>query len=249
MKWLLTLFSGLLLGAPQVAADPFGCDQPEAACVLDAAWSAALLLPEEKRQRLAGAFLEIAVLSGDESVIGKWENRFDQSASDVPVYADYGWQIAGPILANGGVESLLTLAEKRADPLNFGRADVLLSAGKRLHLTDWAAAQKINTAMLTMLAKASKFEKPNLAHAAAELAMARCDADVLEQALRSTDAPRNLRYAFWKARIGGDAKALLNEVRSIKTEDDTRDIRRVLDGYRAILELGYCDGPKSVIGG
>ena len=249
MKWLITLISGLLLGAPQAMAEPFECDQTEAACVLDAAWSAALLLPEEKRQRLADAFLEIAALSGDQAVIGKWEDRFDQRASDVPVYADYGWQIAEPILTRGGVGSLLSLAEKRADPLNFGRADVLLSAGKRLHLTDEAASKRINTAMLTMLGQASKFEKPNLAHAAAELAMARCDADLLEQALRSTDAPDNLRYAFWKARTEGDAKTLLGRVRAIKTEDDTRDIRRVLDGFRAILEHGYCHQQKSVIGG
>lgn len=249
MKWLVTLVSGLLLGAPQTAANPLGCDQPETACVLDAAWSAALLLPEEKRLRLADAFLELAVLSGDEGVLDKWQNRFDRSASEVPIYPDYGWQVAEPILTRGGVESLLELAEKRADPLNFGRADVLLSAGKRLHLTGEAAAQQINTAMLTMMGQASTFEKPNLAHAAAELAMARCDADLLEQALRSTDAPDNLRYAFWRARIDGDAKNLLSEVRAIKTEDDTRDIRRVLDGYRAILEHGYCDGRKSLIGG
>ena len=219
MKRLVTLISGLLLGAPQAMAQPFDCDQTEAACVLDAAWSAALLLPEEKRQRLAGAFLEIASLSGDEAVISKWEDRFDQRASDVPVYADYGWQVAEPILARGGVSALLSLAEQRADPLNFGRADVLLSAGKRLHLTDEAAAETINAAMLTMMGKASTFEKPNLAHAAAELAMARCDAGRLEQALRSTDAPDNLRYAFWRARIEGDAKTLLSEVRAIETED------------------------------
>ena len=249
MKWLVSLISGLLLGAPQVVADPLGCDQEETACVLGAAWSAALLLPDEKRHRLAGAFLEIAALSGNEAVIKKWEDRFDQSANDVPVYADYGWQVAEPILADGGVESLLTLAERRADPLNFGRADVLLSAGKRLHATDAAAALRINSAMMGMLGSASKFERPNLAHAAAELAMARCDAALLQQALRSTDAPDNLRYAFWKARIHGDATSLLSRVRSIRNEDDTRDIRRVLDGYRAILEHGYCDGQKSLIGG
>ena len=99
-----------------------------------------------------------------------------------------------------------------------------------------------------MLAKASKFEKPNLAHAAAELAMARCDADVLEQALRSTDAPRNLRYAFWRSRITGRDDALLAQVRAIDEDEDTREVRRVLDGYRAILELGYCPVRISQIG-
>ena len=249
MKWLGTLLAGLLLGTPQVMANPLGCDQTETACVLEAAWSAALLLPEEKRLRLSTAFLEIALLSEDASLIDQWENRFDRRANDVPVYADYGWQVAEPILEKGGVESLLSLAEKRADPLNFGRADVLLAAGKRLQPVNEGAARRINQAMLRMLGKASSFEKPNLAHAAAELAMARCDADLLAQARRSTDAPDNLRYAFWQARIGGDARHLLSEVRAIKNEEDTRDIRRVLDGYRAILEHGYCAQQKSEIGG
>ncbi|GAB5456709.1 MAG: hypothetical protein Hens2KO_29380 [Henriciella sp.] len=249
MKWLITLLFGALLGSPQMMADPLACDQSEATCVLDAAWSAALFLPEEKRLRLSAAFLEVAALSEEAALIQKWEKRFDQRAGDLPDYEDYGWLVAEPILETGGVASLLELAEQRADPLNFGRADVLLSAGKRLHLTDSAAAQKINKAMLTMLGKASTFEKPNLAHAAAELAMARCDTVLFQQALRSTDAPDNLRYAFWQARIGSDAGHLLSEVRAIKTEDDTRDIRRVLDGYRAILEHGYCDPQKSAIGG
>ena len=196
MKWLVLLLSGFLLGAPQVAAHQHACDQSESACVLDAAWSAALLLPEEKRLRLSTAFLEIAALSGDAALIDKWENRFDRRTSDIPIYVDYGWQVAEPILVTGGVEDLISLAERRADPLNFGRADVLLSAGKRLHLSDEAAARSVNQAMLKMLSGASSFEKPNLAHAAAELAMARCDADLLAQAQRSTDAPDNLRRAL-----------------------------------------------------
>ena len=249
MKWLATLISVLLLGTPQVLAEPPACNQSEASCVLDAAWTAALLLPEEKRLRLSSAFLEVAQISGDDDLVRKWEDRFDRSAKDLSEYADYGWQVAEPILAAGGLDSLLSLAESRADPLNFGRADVLLAAGKRLHLSDEAAALKVNQAMLNMLANASDFEKPNLAHAAAELAMARCDADLFQQARRSTDAPDNMRYAFWQARIRGDALSLLSAVRAIDNEDDTRDIRRVLDGYRAVLENGYCAPQKTAIGG
>lgn len=249
MKWLATLMSVFLIGAPQAVAEPPLCDQSEVTCVLDAAWSAALFLPEEKRLRLSSAFLEIAQLSGDNDVVRKWEDRFAESAKDLPEYVDYGWQVAEPILAAGGLDSLILLAETRADPLNFGRADVLLAAGKYLHMSDEAAALKVNQAMLKMLANASDFEKPNLAHAAAELAMARCDADLFQRARRSTDAPDNMRYAFWEARIGGDSRHLVDAVRAIDNEDDTRDIRRVLDGYRAVLEYGYCAQPKSAIGG
>ena len=232
-----------------MAADPLECDQSETACVLDAAWSAALILEEDKRLRLASAFLEIAALSGKIEIIEKWESRFDRQVDDAPIYPDYGWQVAEPILTAEGVDALLSLAKRRADPLNFGRADVLLSAGTRFQSTAPKTALKINQAMLEMMATASSFEKPNLAHAAAELAMVRCDAELLQDALRSTDAPDNLRYAFWRARISGEVMPILSEVRGIKNEDDTREIRRVLDGYRAILEHGYCVQEKSEIGG
>ncbi|MFN3213443.1 MAG: hypothetical protein ACE37M_10080 [Henriciella sp.] len=245
----MAFFLGISLGVPLAAAEPPECAQSETACVLDAAWSAALILDEDKRLRLAPAFLEIAALSGEAEVIEKWESRFERQISDAPTYPDYGWQVAEPILEAKGVDALLSLAKRRADPLNFGRADVLLSAGTHYQSTKPKTALQINQAMLEMMATASSFEKPNLAHAAAELAMVRCDADLMQDALRSTDAPDNLRYAFWRSRISGNAMRLVSEVRAIKNEDDTRDIRRVLDGYRAILEHGYCDQQKSEIGG
>jgi hypothetical protein len=249
MKWLVALFSGLLLSAAHAVADPLECDQSETACVLDAAWSAALILDEDKRLRLAPAFLEIAALSDEADVIEKWESRFDRHVGEVQTYPEYGWQVAEPILKAEGVDALLSLAKRRADPLNFGRADVLLSAGTHYQTTAPKTARQINQAMLEMMVTASSFEKPNLAHAAAELAMVRCDAELLENALRSTDAPDNLRYAFWRARISGKVMPILSEVRAIKNEDDTREIRRVLDGFRAILEHGYCVQQKSEIGG
>jgi len=225
------------------------CESTEAACVLSAAWSAALILPEEKRMRLSSAFLEIALLSDDADLLSSWEERFGRSAAPVSPYPDYGWQKAEPILQQSGVEGLIELARNRQAPLSFGRTDALLSAGKRLHADQPDAAQKLNDVLLDLSRSASSFERPNLAHAAAELAMARCDATLFSKAVALTDAPRNLRYAFWQARLDGSALDLLDRVRSIDNDADTREVRRVLDGYRAILNLGYCDQSAKAMGG
>ena len=79
--------------------------------------------------------------------------------------------------------------------------------------------------------------------------MIRCDADTLSRAISITESPNSLRYAFWRARIDGTSVGLVNRIRNIGSIDDTREIRRILDGYRAILEHGYCPVSKSEIGG
>lgn len=249
MKWLFILFALLVLGTNPASAQTAECDDSEAACILDAAWGAALLLPEEKRTRLDAAFLEIAHLSSNTDLLAKWEARFDRKAAKVRAYADYGWQTAEPILVTHGVEGLIERAIQRAAPLSVGRADVLLAAGKQVRAMRPQDADRLNQALFDLMKTASQFEKPVLAHAAAELAMVRCDRQMLNRAIAVSDAPDNLRYAFWRARIDGDSLSLLPRVRSIGAIDDTREIRRILDGYRAILELGYCPASKSEIGG
>lgn len=247
------MFRGLILFltliALPLAAQADDCGKSEPACVLDAAWSATLILPDEKRDRLASAFLEIAVLSKDASLISFWEARLERREAARQEYPDYGWQKAEPILNTKGVDGLIAIARARQAPLSFGRADALLSVGRRLRLSDPDAATRLNEALLDLSRAASDFEKPGLAHAAAELAMIRCDMPRLTQALSLTDAPGNLRYAFWKLRITGDRGDLLSRVRNIENEEDTREVRRVLGGYRAILELGYCDQTAVAIGG
>lgn len=247
MRFVTSLLCSLVFAASG-SAQASDCQKTEAACVLDAAWSASLILPLEKQERLAPAFLEIAVLSEQPDLIEKWESRFGQSARPAPSYPDYGWQRAGPIIREHGVDGLIEVAMKRQDPLSFGRADVLLSAGIRLRDEDPAAALRLNEALFSLITTASSFEKPNLAHAAAELAMSRCDMDLLSRAVALTDAPKNLRYAFWRARLTGGIDPLISRVRSIENDEDTRDVRRVLDGYRAILEFGYCAQSQSSIG-
>lgn len=232
-----------------MAAGEPGCDKSETACLLDAAWSAALILSDEKKARLAPAFLEIASGADEPELVTYWENRLDQTAPEAMTYPDYGWQKAEPLLRQGGVDNLIKVAKGRAEPLNFGRADALLSAGVRLRHDDPDGAAALNQALLDIARDASSFEKPNLAHAAAELAMARCDAVRFEKALLYTDAPGNLRYAIWRARIGGQVADLLGRIRSIDTDEDTREVRRVLEGYRAIQEFGYCAARNQPIGG
>ena len=249
MKSCLFALSMLAFGALPSAAGPAGCDKTEVACLLDAAWTGALVLPEEKRARLAPAFLEIASGAQDADLVVYWEDRLDESAPPPEDYPDYGWQKAEPILRDGGTDRLISIAKERSEPLNFGRADALLSAGKRLHVADPNGAAALNDALLDLSRAASAFEKPNLAHAAAELAMARCDRERFEKALLYTDAPGNLRYAIWRARIEGNVLSLLGRIRSIDTDEDTREVRRVLEGYRAIQEFGYCSARNDPIGG
>ncbi len=232
-----------------VSAQPAPTERSEASQILQAAWGAALVLPEEKQARLAPTFLEIASLSGDPELLAFWEQRLGLQAGTPESYADYGWQTAEPILRDGGVDALISLAKRRAAPLSFGRADALLSAGKRLFVAEPKEARKLNDALMELTRSASSFEQPVLAHAAAELAMVRCDLSTFGLAEMSTTAPGNLRYAFWRARIDGNALDLLARVRAIETDQDTREVRRVLEGYRAIQELGYCHARKDQIGG
>lgn len=249
MKWLASTLLGLALGCGAASAQGADCDKSEAACVLDAAWSAALVLPEDKLDRLTPVFLETASASGEADLIARWETRLGGAARPMQTYEDFGWQRAEPLLRDGGVERLIQVARDRVEPLNYGRADALLSAGKRLRNEDAAAARALNDALLDLTRAASSFEKPNLAHATAELAMARCDRERFERALLYTDAPGNLRYAIWRARIDGNVRTLLDRIRAIDTDQDTREVRRVLEGYRAIQEFGYCNARIDPIGG
>jgi hypothetical protein len=249
MKWLIPVILCLIPAWSAAAAERYGCEKSEAACILDAAWSAALILPEDKLDRLAPAFLDLARDAGEPGLLDHWESRLGATAPPPQSYPDFGWQRAAPLLRQGGPERLIQVARERAEPLNFGRADALLSAGKRLQNEDAAGSEALNDALMEFARAASAFEKPSLAHAAAELAMVRCDRARFERALLQTDAPGNLRYAIWRARIDGDVLPLLDRIRGTESDQDTREVRRVLEGYRAILELGYCNARIDPIGG
>lgn len=245
IRWLLAILIGITVLAlrPTAQAAPL-CTDSETACVLEAAWGAALLLPEEKRARLQPLFLEIATRSGDPVIIKHWHDRWPDArrASSGDDYPDFGWTKAESILAKEGVDGLIAKARAKQAPLHFGRSDILLSAGKRLLAERPGDAARLNAALIDLSASASDFERPELAHAAAELAMVRCDMQTYERAMARVLTSQNLRYAFWRARIKGDLSDLLSRVRNEADETDTRHVRQVLDGYRAISEYGYCTG-------
>lgn len=74
VRLILSLFA-MCAAAWTANAQAVSSEPSEASQVLQAAWGATLVLPEEKQARLAPAFLEIASLSGDAELLSFWENR------------------------------------------------------------------------------------------------------------------------------------------------------------------------------
>jgi len=233
----------LVAGFNGVQAAP-ACDKAEAACILDAAWAAALVLPDEKQARLKPIMVTVAARTGQPDLMQYWADRLSeapvQAAEDKTDYPDFGWTRANTVLGSYGVDGLIKFAKEKREPLHYGRGDILLSAGKHMVLDKPKQAARLNEALFDLAGSASDFEKPELANAAAELAMHRCDLGAFDRAAALTLAPDNLRYAFWRARIVGDAQSLTGRVVTEADSEDTRHVRQVLDGYGAIIQLGYC---------
>ncbi|MEO0548814.1 MAG: hypothetical protein AAFZ91_02760 [Pseudomonadota bacterium] len=237
----VTLIAACSLFGLAVASAEGDCE-PEAACVLDAVWSAALILPEDKKARVQPLFVETAALA-DPALMQNWADRFalePVKAEPVDRETEFGWRHASTVLAEEGLDGLLQAAREKRAPLNFGRAEILFSAGERLIHKAPQDALRVNTALISLAGSASSFEKPSLAHAALELAMLRCDRALFADILPLTDNPLSLRYALWRARLRGNALSLLQRIRDEADDQDTRHVRQALSGYRAILEHGYC---------
>lgn len=224
-------------------AEP-GCDGSEAACVLQATWGAALVLPDEKLERIKPLIVSMASRVGEPELVRFWADKLSISPGDgqkaQSTYTDFGWQNASKVIGEYGVDGLIRFAKEKRAPMNFGRGDSLLAAGKRLAKDQPAQAKRLNTALLDLIRSASAFEAPELAHAAAELAMHRCDLQMFDKATALTNAPNNMRYAFWRTRMTGNSAGLHGRVLADADAEDTRHVRQVLDGYRAIVDLGYC---------
>lgn len=246
---LAASFASLTIAQADLA-EPAGAELPcqqqsELTCVLEASWQAALVLPDEKKARMAQLIYDTAQDLGDTETAEAMATRLNvaapkRQAGPKPAYPDYGLQIAKPILSARGVSGLISDARNSQSSGLFAPADALLSAAKHLLPDAPDDAAKINAALLELIPTASNFEKPAFAHAAAELAMVRCDLPLFDRAARLTDAPKSLRYSMWRARMTGDALSLLDRIRSDADEEDTRHVRQVLDGYREIATRGYC---------
>ena len=219
-----------------------GCDGSEASCILDAAWAAALVLPDEKRTRVEPLFVAMAAKVGEPDLLQRWTERFTLSPAETEdeTYIDFGWKTARGVIDTHGVDGLIKFAKEKRAPLALGRGDTLLAAGKRLAHDQPAQAEKLNVALMDLAATASSFEAPDLASAAAELAMYRCDLEMFDRAAARTHAPGNMRYAFWRARMTGNGGQLRQRIVQDADAQDTRHVRQVFDGYRSIVELGYC---------
>ena len=83
------------------------------------------------------------------------------------------------------------------------------------------------------------FERADFGHVLAERMMRGCDLKAFDRAVALTAAPKSLRYALWRARITGGAGALADDIRAGDGED-TSHVRQALEGYGAVLSLGYC---------
>ena len=236
----------LLLVAPVAAAMP-GCapGQDEKSCMMQAIWEGAAGFPAEKRNRLKNLFLNTLALSGDTALLAEWEGRPDGEAASQPEYPDYVRERAEAVLREADWNHFLQRAQAGLPPFNIGRPEVM-AAGARL-APDAAMRQRVMEAMFVLAGPPQPgarpledFERGDFGHVLSELAMETCDLATFDRAVQLTLEPDGLRYAFWRARITGDASDLAGRVRAEADSQDTRHVREALEGYGAILQRGYC---------
>ena len=221
--------------------------QGEAACMLDAAWTAALLLPAEKVERLKPLFAPMALQLADPAAQARWEARLGDTPVDMPG-EDYVRRTAETAVREYGWGGFIQRARDGAAPLHMGRPEIMAAAvefapdaAKRKQLIDLmftlagqpagAGAHELNPAA---------FEQADFGHVLAERMMRDCKLEAFDRAAALTNAPDALRYRLWRARIAGGAGKLAPDIRAGDGSDDTRHVRQVLEGYGAIQTLGYC---------
>lgn len=261
------LFFGLLaVGACAATAAPSGpppapmfapggaglgdCSGPaEAGCMLDAAWQAAGLLPQDKQARLKPAFAEVTRGLKDTALASKWQMRLGKTPVPQPA-PDFAREQARAAIAEFGWEGFFQKARFGGAPLNMGRPEIMAAAVdlapnsmERLRLIDmmfsFAGAPKPGT---TGRISQDAFERASLGHVLAEQMMKDCNLVAFDRARGLTAAPEAIRYELWRTRITGGAGKLAPRIREGDGSDDTTFVRHVLEGYGPVLRLGYCPG-------
>lgn len=224
------------------------CDAAnETGCLFDAIWQAAADLPDKKRTQLAPLFLGTVALSKDEDLLARWQETLNIHAASTENYPDYAREKAAQFVAQKGWDQFLSQARAKEAPFNIGRPEIM-AAGARL--ADDGMRVQIIAAMFDLagpplsghksdMLKAN-YEQADFGHVLAELSMEACDRAGFERAIALTSAPDSLRYAFWRARITGNAGALSKRIIEGAETEDTRHARQALQGYAPILTLGYC---------
>lgn len=246
--WAVLALVATFLAVPPARAAAACAAAGEPACVLQAIWDAAAVLPAEKQERLKPVFLDTVALSGDDALLSEWQHRLGGAPAPPPDYPDYAGEQAKAVLAEAGWDGFLQRARAGAPPFNTGRPEIM-AAGARL-APDAATRNRIVSAMFELAGPASgpapggllqqDFERGDFGHALAELSMEACDLASFDRAAALTAEPDGLRYAFWRARITGGASSLTGRVRHEGAGDDTRFVRAAIEGYGAILQRGYC---------
>ena len=238
----LTLFET----GPANALDGQSCEgAEETACMLDAIWSAASVLPSDKQTRLARPFLEVVSMSRDVALKRAWRSRLavpePRQTTDTP----YATEKARMALAEGDWDAFLRDARSGGRPFNIGRPEIM-AAGARLAPNETVRRRVIET-MYELAGPRQRasgldraFEQADFGYALAELAMEACDLAEFDRAVALTADPDSLRYELWRHRITGNAGVLASRIRREADADDTHHVRTALEGYGAILQRGYC---------
>lgn len=240
----LFLMAGLM--APVALAQgacPAG--QGEAACMLDAAWTAAQDLPDKKRERLKQLFVPLALKLTDPKARAVWDARLGEIGVDVEG-VDYVRQTAETAVREYGWEGFLQRAQAGLAPLHMGRPEIM---GAAIALAPDAKQRARLVQMMFELAgtpsrsaKASMqdFERGDFGHVLAERMMRDCKLAEFDRAVALTAVPDALIYQLWRSRITGGAGGLADEIRTGEGRDDTSHVRQALEGYGAVMGLGYC---------
>ena len=253
MKWAGMIFLAAGLWAAPALAKPANVDAlacspaGEAACMLDAAWTAALLLPHEKLERVKPVFAPLVLKLADPAARAHWNQRIGDTGVDLPE-RDYVRQTADTAIREYGWDGFLDRARSGAAPLHMGRPEIMAAA---IDLAPDATKRAQLIDLMFSLAGPSKpgriggfsdddFERSDFGHALTERMMRDCRLSEFDRAVALTNAPDALRYKLWRARITGGAGALASEIRGGDGTDDTRHVRQALEGYGPILTLGYC---------
>ena len=214
--------------------------------MLDAAWTAALLLPPEKLDRVKPLFASLVVtLPG--AARARWTLRTGDASPEKPS-PDYLRQTAETAIRDHGWDGFVERARSGAAPLHMGRPEIMAAA---IDLAPDAAKRAQLIELMFALAGPSKpgrvggfsdddFERADFGHVLAERMMRDCRLSGFDRAVALTNAPDALRYRLWRARITGGAGALAPDIREGDGTEDTRHVRQVLEGYSPILTLGYC---------
>lgn len=215
--------------------------------MLEAAWAAAEAVPATKQERLKPLFAPLALGLKDAKAKAVWEARLGETGIDVEG-TDYVRRTAETAIREYGWEGFLQRARDGLAPLHMGRPEIMAAA---IELAPDTKQRARIIAMMFDLAGAADrrvisgisvnaFERADFGHVLADRMMRDCKLADFDRATQLTTAPDALRYRLWRARITGGAGALADDIRVGDGSDDTSHVRQALEGYSAILSLGYC---------